>query len=73
MSKLSPQNEVEFRASCARLINMPEFQTVLKYMEFRLDTIKDGLVDAHAVDVPKFQGRANELTDLLKEIRKKKE
>lgn len=73
MSRLSPPNEQEFRTAVARVINMPEYKIILGYLDFRLDQLKNALVESNAVDVPKLQGRASELVDLKDQLTKRKE
>lgn len=49
----------------ARLKNLHDFRTYQTYLQKSLDEAKDLLVPAQPTEVPRLQGRAKMLADLL--------
>lgn len=73
MSKLTSAQLEEFRTSCARMRNVPEFKVILAFIQNREAHYKSVLVGANATDVPHLQGRARECAELLQEFHKTKD
>lgn len=70
---LNPKNVEEFRTACARLKHMREFEIIMAYLGERLESTKQALVTLNTTDFPKFQGRAQELTEVIEQINKTKD
>ncbi len=71
MNPLLPQNEKEFRASLARIRNMPEFGVVMAYLRQREDAHKSQLVSADIASFQLHQGRSREVSDIIDQLNKK--
>ncbi len=65
MTTQLPKPDARLLEAVARLRNSPDFQAFAKHQQALLDYTKDVLVNCTPADVPRFQGRAAQLQDLI--------